>query len=270
MYHFAKQQGDADRFRTPTRISSRYDSNDRRLDRYSDGIDRHARNSPKGIDQFEEVGMGKTVKHCDSIQLISSRPSHGGDNYTDTSSSLFGNDTQTKQYCSLFDEEDSSIDSGFSHDYVEDSTTLGSTTLDGTASASTSYLFELVDEGNKQRQKYQFGVGQNPKSSTRTRKLLLIPATRQISEGTSTSRRAPAYKPLRHRRNNTKNDSKSVNDDVLGCPLEILEELSGTYMDAKLAFEQVLYAFVISPDDIDQISDALSNAKNELIEMCHD
>ena len=267
----AKQKEDAAHSRTPTRISPRYESKDRGLDRYSDGIDRHATDSPKGIDQFEEVGMGKTVKRCDSLQSISSRPSHGDDNYTDMSSSLFGNDTQTKQSSSLFDEEYSRIDvSEFSDDYVEDSTTLGLTTLDGTASASASYLFELVDEGTKQRQKYQFGVGQNPKSSSRMREPLLIPATRQTSEVTSTSRRASAYKPLRHRRNKTKDDSKSVNDDVVGCPLKILEELSGTYMDAKLAFEQVLYAFVISPDDIDQISDTLSNAKYELIEMCHE
>jgi hypothetical protein len=187
------------------------------------------------------------------------------------SSSLFGSDTQTKQSSSLFDEEYSRIDvSEFSDNYVEDSTTLGLTTLDGTGSTSASYLFELVDEGTKQRQKYQFGVGKNPKSSSRTREPLLIPATRQTSEVTSTSCRAPAYKPQRHRRNNTKDDSKSVNDYVVGCSLKILEELSGTYMDAKLAFEQVLYAFVISPDDIDQISDTLSNAKFELIEMCHD
>ena len=166
--------------------------------------------------------------------------------------------------------EDSRTDaSGFSDDYLEESTTIGYSTLDGTASASTPYLFELVDDGNKKRRKYQLGVGQYPNSSSKSRGILQNSATRQTSEGTSTARRAPAHKPQRHRRKNSEDDFHFANDGV-ECLLQILDELSGTYMDVKSAFSQVLCAFVISPDDIDGISDTLNYAKIELMDMCQE
>jgi len=195
------------------------------------------------------------------------------------SSSSFDNDTRTNQSSSFFDEEDSRTDasdsrtdaSGFYDDYLEESTTMGSSTLDGTASASTPYLFELVDDGNKQRRKYQLGVGQHPNSSSssKSRGLLQNSATRQTSVGTSTARRAHAHKPQRHRRKNPKDDSNFANEGVV-CLLQIFEELSGTYMDAKSALSQVLCAFNIKPDDIDGISDTINNAKIELMDICQE
>jgi hypothetical protein len=68
---------------------------------------------------------------------------------------------------------------------------------------------------------------------------------------------------------NSKVDASS--EDYVECPLlqVLLEEVSGTYKDAKLALDQVLHAFCISPDNLDSISDKLSDAKVELLEMYH-
>ncbi|KAL3807225.1 hypothetical protein ACHAXA_001553 [Cyclostephanos tholiformis] len=275
--HARRKEDDA-RPRTPTRISSRYESKDRGLDRYSNGIDKGA-NSPKGVDEFDVEGIGKTFKHCDSVQMINSpnssrRSSHGGDACADMSCSLFefDNDTQTKQPSSLLDEEATSMNvSEFSANYVEDLTALGSSTMDGNTSTATSYLFELADDSNRQRRKYQFGVGQISKSSLRPKELLQDATTRHSTNKKPTSCRASARKVQFHRRNNPNADSEiAIASDDAGCLDEILEELSGTYLDAKSAFKQVLYAFVVSPDDIDQISDTLSDAKIELMELCYD
>eukprot|EP01082_Thalassiosira_pseudonana_P014012 g12008.t1 g12008 contig6:1033481-1035399(-) len=56
----------------------------------------------------------------------------------------------------------------------------------------------------------------------------------------------------------------------MACPFpsltDIQEEVTGTYKDAKAAFDQVLHAFVISPDDIDRMADKIRDAKVELAE----
>jgi hypothetical protein len=44
----------------------------------------------------------------------------------------------------------------------------------------------------------------------------------------------------------------------------IREEVEGTYKDASSAFHQVLHAFVISPDNIDRMSDKIRDAKVKL------
>ena len=92
-------------------------------------------------------------------------------------------------------------------------------------------------------------------------------ATRRSAKEKSTSRRAHVCKLQCHRMKNPNADSELTNHDGL---IQISDEISGLCLDAESAFVQVLYAFFISPDDIDQISDTLSNAKIELVEMCHD
>ena len=57
------------------------------------------------------------------------------------------------------------------------------------------------------------------------------------------------------------------------CPFpsmkDIRDEVEGTCKDASSAFHQVLHAFVISPDDIDRMSDKIRDAKVELSENYH-
>lgn len=55
-----------------------------------------------------------------------------------------------------------------------------------------------------------------------------------------------------------------------GCPMpafdDAFEELTGTYKDFKATLNQVGSAFILSPDDIDKMSDKIRDAKHELWE----
>ena len=151
---------------------------------------------------------------------------------------------------------------------MKDFTAYGSSTPERIASSAASYLFELADNGNKkQRRNTSFGVGQNLKPYTMPKELLRDVATRHSTKVKTTSRRAPVRDLQCDRRKNPNADSELTNHYGLN---QILEEMYGLCLDAKSAFEQVLFAFFLSPDDIDQISDTLINAKSELVEMCHD
>lgn len=232
--------------RTPAQLSMKYDSGDRGLD--PDDIGSRA-NSPKGIDEFESESMSllcKNVKHNASLRSM------------DTSSCLFDFDSETHH----------KVDSG-TYDASEFSkhSSDGSTTQDGTTT-STSYFYELVDEGNKQGRKYPTGVGQNLNLSYKPRELLMDSATRQTIRRKGISH-AASNKP-QNRRKKTPIDESSCDSDGEGCPFIIWEELSGTCADVKSAFRQVLDPYFLSPVDIDRILDTLSDAKTELIEMCHD
>ena len=51
---------------------------------------------------------------------------------------------------------------------------------------------------------------------------------------------------------------------------EIIGEIEGTLEDTVNAFEQVLYAFVITPEDIDIVADVVQDAKEEMSEIAVD
>ena len=135
--------------------------------------------------------------------------------------------------------------------------------------SSMSYVFELVDDGEKQRRKYQLGVGQN--ATTSKLRKGVVKTTSSASEGTtSTRRRVTVHAPPSHRGKSSIDDADFADD--VHCPLlpNILEEVSGSYLDIKSALNQVLHAFFVSPDDIDRVADKLRDAKLELVEMYHD
>eukprot|EP00579_Thalassiosira_antarctica_P031866 CAMPEP_0201992818 /NCGR_PEP_ID=MMETSP0905-20130828/1247_1 /ASSEMBLY_ACC=CAM_ASM_000554 /TAXON_ID=420261 /ORGANISM="Thalassiosira antarctica, Strain CCMP982" /LENGTH=425 /DNA_ID=CAMNT_0048547545 /DNA_START=95 /DNA_END=1369 /DNA_ORIENTATION=- len=307
--------------------SSRYESNDRGIDQYSDGINKPSyspnrgyatginkhryfpKYSPKGVDEFESTNMYKSTK-CDSRKEVRFRSeSHGRSNQvfnddartnqssslfhddntrTNQSSSLFEVDTRTDQSSLLFDDDTrTNQSSSIFHDEAGESyfdeVTLGSTTLDegGTNAESESYLTslddgnfmsyvsELDDDGDKQRRKYQLGVGQN--ATTSKLRKGVVKTTSSASEGTTSTRRRVTVHAPRGHRGKSSTDDADLADDV-HCPLlpDILEEVSGSYLDAKSALNQVLYAFFVSPDDIDRVADKLRDAKLELVEMYQD
>jgi len=90
---------------------------------------------------------------------------------------------------------------------------------------------------------------------------------------------------LKGKSNSAKKDNKNSNKrvtihshrgrgenkgDVEGCPFpgldDAFEELAGTYKDFKTTMNQVGSAFILSPDDIDKLSDRIRDAHVELIE----
>jgi len=310
MYLLAKQKGEAEAAhpRSPSRVSSRYESNDRSMDHYTEGINKH-RHSPKAVhdfDEFESENMYGNMKHCDSRKEVrfrgkdcrrSSQVSYQNDDDTQTnqsscmfdeddtcnqSSSFFGDDTRTDQSSSLFHEEDTCTDASERNcdEVTLGSITLGSTTLEDTTmegesfltspddDTATSYVFELLDDGNKQRRKYKLGVGHNPTS--KSKKGMTKAATPSSNKAASTGRRDTVHVPRGRRGKNSRDDADFTDDNVT-CPFlpEILEEVSGTYNDAKSALDQVLYAFFVSEDDIDRMADKLRDAKLELAEIYH-
>ena len=48
---------------------------------------------------------------------------------------------------------------------------------------------------------------------------------------------------------------------------DMLNEVEGTLYDTVKSFKQVLYAFIISPDDIDGMADAIREARDEILEI---
>ena len=251
-----------------------------------DGADRH-RYSPRGVDEFENHPW----KKCDDDYDDYTYSDDDDDTRTNLSTKLMEDDEDsctTTQYTSaleddtrtylsslLFDDDDDDANSDSSDvfddvDLALDSAISGYTTNateseslftsleDGT---SMPYVFELKDDGVKQRPKYQLGVGLNPDFSGRRK------SRRSSSKTKRTDLSTTSYPQRDRRKVNSKVDASS--EDYVECPLlqVFLEEVSGTYKDAKLALDQVLHAFCISPDNLDIISDKLSDAKVELLEM---
>jgi hypothetical protein len=261
-------------------------------DRYNDGggVDRH-RYSPRGVDEFENHPWKRSDSDYDDYTY-----SDDGDTRTNLSTKLLEDDEDsctTTQYTSaleddtrtyfsslLFDDDDdANSDSSDVFDDVDvalDSAISGYTTNateseslftsldDGT---SMPYVFELKDDGAKQRPKYQLGVGHNPEFTGHRKSRWSSSKSKRTD--LSTSETIPAWPKRDRRKMNSKVDASS--EDYVECPLlqVLLEEVSGTYKDAKLALDQVLHAFCISPDNLDSISDKLSDAKVELLEMYH-
>lgn len=276
---------------TTTPVSSRYASTNNRNDQYSlsygEDYKKHSRYSPNGVDEFGQAesknnvyNRQQTLRHQGSPPSINAPHRRGkmlnqshesstifseGDTYDDTnqSSTLFGDEEET--YDDNTYEEDT-----FAGDTLEGDTTIGSvtyTTMEGEESLLTesilrpnTYKYELVDDRGQRR--YKIGVGASP--SSRRRSL----AAQQVSSS-SPSPRKPTNKRVTIHAPRGRRDDDSM--DEVGCPFsEVLEEVQGTMQDAKKSCQQVIYAFVISEDAIDRMSDMLRDAKLELVELYHE
>ena len=205
------------------------------------------------------------------------------DTRTYLSSLLFEDDdgddiTQHSDTSELFDGVglDSSAMSGFSTTAETESESLfASLGEDGTTTSMSSYVFQLVDDsgggGKHQRRKYQLGVGQNPNLIRKPRLSSKSRRTDNTISTTNTITAWPQRAGSRREKNSTVDANFGEEDDGAECPLiqVFLDEVTGTYKDAKLAFDQVLHAFCISPDNVDQMTDVLSDAKMELLDMCY-
>lgn len=278
MYLLAKKQQHASRG-----IMSRVEFIDNGEDCNNDGMVDGHRYSPRGVNEFEPSGVNRAMtQFVSKMEVQPSQSSRSSSDYDDDDddddtrtisrkllecdescttqySSLLDDDMHTHLSSILFEEEDSCTDTSELFEGVAlDSATMESESLlasqdDGT---SMSYIFEFVDD-YKQRRKYKLGVGQNPAT---------FPKKFSRSATKSTKDRS-------RRKKNATVDTNDANfaEVEIGCPLlpEFLEEVSGTYKDAKLALNQVLYAFCISHDDVHRISDKVEEAKIELIDICN-
>ena len=302
MYLLAKQQQAVSRVTIPPSRVESTSRTDGGVVRYiDDGFDRQ-RYSPRGVDDFESDG-GMIQSNSKREGVRSNETSKGDYDYydgfdddddDDTRKNLSRNDedsctTQftsaldddTRTYLSslLFDEDESrsdsselfngvALDSAISgYTTATESVSLFSSLDDGT---SNSYVFELVDDGGKQRRKYQLGVGHKPDISVHRKCPRSLTRTRRSEDRDSTSKTITAWPQMDRRKMNSTIDANSPVGDA-ECPLlqVFLEEVTGTYKDVKLALDQILHAFCISPDNVDQISDELSFARLELLDLCH-
>lgn len=282
--------------------NSRYESND-------DHHRSEANRGVDDFESANGSSRKKEVQFRSSSKIQPDQDDHENDTLfdeTDTrttqSSSLFDEDTtlfdestrytndntrNTNQSSSLFHDEDDASESNFDEVTLE-STTLGDTLTennegeevsyltslgpdDGTAS-NMSYVFQLLDEDkykkqiHKQNKKFQSGVGGQRK--------LCNGKTSKQKKASGQRKAAPVIKDrvtVHSPRGGRRRSKEESNDDIV-CPIlpAIMEEVSGTYVDAKLALDQVLHAFFISPDDIDRVADKLHGAKLELVDMYHD
>lgn len=275
-----------------TPVSSQYALSNNRNDQYSlsygEDYKKHSRYSPSGVDEFGQTESNnnvynrqQTIRHRGSPPSINAPHRRGKmTNQSNESSTLFSEgDTydDTNQSSTLFGDEETYDDNTyeedtFAGDTLEGDTTIGSvtyTTMEGEESLLTesilrpnTYKYELVDDRGSKQRRYKVGVGQSPSSRRRSLAQQQV-ASPSPSPRKSTNKRVTIHAPRGRR------DDDSI--DEVGCPFsEVLEEVQGTMQDAKKTCQQVIYAFVISEDAIDRMSDKLRDAKLELVELYHE
>ena len=295
MYLLEKEKKDASpnrhRGSPTTPVSSRYASTNNKNDQYSlsygEDYKKHSRYSPSGVDEFGQTESNnnvynrqQTVRHQGSPPSINAPHRRNKmTNQSHESSTLFSEEDtydETNQSSTLFGDEETYDDNTyeedtFAGDTLEGDTTIGSVTytiMEGEESLLTesilrpnTYKYELVDDRGSKQRRYKVGVGASPSSRRRSLAQQQV-ASSSPSPRKSTSKRVTIHAPRGRR------DDDSIDD---GCPFsEVLEEVQGTMQDAKKTCQQVIYAFVISEDAIDRMSDKLRDAKLELVELYHE
>lgn len=220
--------------------------------------------SPRGVDQIDELGTSgqigtkKPLRHANTSQSMSL-------NETMTSSeSLFSSlfedaDTLTQSFANTDDGDTCTVYEGEAT--LGDDASFGSNTLNDTKFSSDEntpipYSFRMASE--RRPKKYQYGVGTPPRVRSPTTK-----HQARTSSKISSSRHPARMKSLDYSLDYT------VDDDPTRCSClsMVVEELRGSYKDISKTMSQVLYAFSVSPDDLDLMSDRIRDARREVMEM---
>ena len=233
---YLKEQAVADV--AASNVASMYAS-DKRWNRYDndDGSDYvpDAPDSPTGVSELDSFDQ-QMPQRSDS------------ETYTHQSSSLMDATDST----SVYDDDGTRSTFFYSEGGTEDDTNFEDVTLGTLDTSLASTRYEMADVDNSK--KYKLGFGSTPHTKQRSKDVRRRPRSRS---------------PPRRRR-----DRSYSNDDALSadgitsrCPNPIPDELRGTIEDVSLAFNQILHAFFISPDDIDKMSDKIRDACYDLREL---
>lgn len=225
---YLKEQ--AKRDKGPSNVALRY-ATDKRWSQYDDeeGSDAHAPDSPVAVSELDSFN-----------QRLAQRSDSG--TRTQQSSSIMDATDPT----SVYDDDGTRSTFFYSEGGTEEDSTFEDITL-GTLDTNTRYEMSDVEKSKK----YHLGRGTSPKKQMSKDK-------RQKSRS-----RSP---PRRRDRSYSKDDTSSADVISSGCPFSIPDELKGTFEDVSLACSQVLYAFFISPDDVDKMSDKIRDAAYDLRE----
>lgn len=220
------------------------------IDTSKEVIDQHQDEevSPTGVDDFESVNQFKNVKLDDNNK---------SDNHNEASESLEPDErTYDDDDDRTFDDDSRTY--GTYDDGEESYYTYGDATY-GTYDDST---YATYDDDNQTYGTYDDVRGKySPSHKT-------VDKPEPILKGKSKSGK-------KDNRNSKKrvtihsHRGRGGNSDE-GCPFpgldDAFEEIAGTYKDFKTTFKQVGNAFILSPDDIDKLSDRIRDAHVELIE----
>ncbi|KAL3778595.1 hypothetical protein HJC23_007470 [Cyclotella cryptica] len=243
------------------------DDRENRMDRKtgsSHRIDKVA--SPTGVEEFQSIRMHDNVKKDSSAnkKVDSSRTkskSAASTSFDKPSRFSFDDETTHSQ-----DDDDTRTFDDASTTYDDDTTNFDDTTVGDTLDETTleesvvSYDDETYSSDMK---KHSPGhkKGNRPEPILRGGEKYTSRGGKDVGD----NRRVTIHS---HRGRKGRSDDKDFADSM--CPFpsitDIKEEVHGTYKDATSAFHQVLHAFVISPDDIDRMSDKIRDAKDELTE----
>ncbi len=212
--------------------------------------------SPTGVEEFESMNKFKNIK-LDGNKSSSNRerdsPEPDDDDRTDERT--YDDDTRDSRTYGTYDDDSRTY--GTYDDGEESYYTYGDATY-GTYDDSTYVTYDddqtyetYDDERGKHSPSHKTGDKPEP---------ILKGSTPKGKKSKKSSDRRVRIHSHRGRGENGEE----------GCPFpafeDTFEELSGTYADFKNTLNQVGTAFIISPDDIDKMSDKLRDAGVELVE----
>ena len=214
--------------------------------------------SPTGVDDFESMNKFKNIKLDDNKssshrERVAPEPDDDDDDDRTDERTYDDDDRDSRTYGTY---DDDSRTYGTYDDGEESYYTYGDATY-GTYDDSTYVTYDddqTYETNDDARGKYSpsHKTGDMPEP-------ILKGSTPQGKSRKKSNRRVTIHS---HR-------GKGENGDE-GCPFpaldEAFEELSGTYKDFKNTLNQVGTAFIISPDDIDKMSDKIRDASVELVE----
>eukprot|EP00985_Skeletonema_marinoi_P001696 scaffold686_cov245-Skeletonema_marinoi.AAC.7 len=232
---YLKEQAVADV--VASNVASMYAS-DKRWNRHDndDGSDYvpDAPDSPTGVSELDSFDQ-QMPQRSDS------------ETYTHQSSSLMDATDST----SVYDDDGTRSTFFYSEGGTEDDTNFEDVTLGTLDTSLASTRYEMADVDNSK--KYKLGCGTSPHTKQRSKDV----------------RRPRSRSPPRRRRDRSNSNDDALSADGINsrCPNPLPDELRGTIEDVSLAFNQVLHAFFISPDDIDKMSDKIRDACYDLREI---
>eukprot|EP00956_Cyclotella_meneghiniana_P028715 scaffold67753_cov66-Cyclotella_meneghiniana.AAC.8 len=240
--------------------------------------------SPTGVDEFPDTSSSPSPTKKNLI-VSSASPKHKSKrrlsltkrskfSFDDASSKVSAqDDTYDDETRVTHDDDTRTYDDETATQYDDDTTqyddmTAGDTLEDTTVGESTyaSYDDETTYAGESEK-KYS---PSHKKGHIRPEPILRSggSSSRLVADKDGDHRRVIVHS---HRGRKSRGDDKDFTSTM--CPFpsltEVKEEVRGTWKDTSSAFHQVLHAFVISPDDIDRLSDKIRDAQVELTESYH-
>ncbi|KAL7485292.1 hypothetical protein ACHAW6_010899 [Cyclotella cf. meneghiniana] len=229
--------------------------------------------SPTGVEDFESSRSFDNLKKDSSFKKESSRskskPSKSATSLS--KQSRFSFDDETTKASSYRDDETRSQDDDtrtyddtstyFDDDTTNfDDTTMGDTIDETTVGESVLSYDDDTYASDVKKHSPSHKKGNRPQPILRGGEKYSSRSTKDAE-----NRRVTIHS---HRGRKGRSDDKDFASSMCPFPsmMDIKEEVRGTCKDASSAFHQVLHAFVISPDDIDRMSDKIRDAREELAE----